>query len=173
MTLHARSANPICVQSFIPVHWLFFLYACWRRKNRQWEARRRRRNDPRHDTSYRRARDRQTDRQTQCVMRRHRGQQPVRSVSKNPNPASALRALGCGHSGLRPTTPSQLSVASDTFWRYCKIHKQRGCAILNFNLREHYETLLYRFCMFWCGKRQWRSDTSCVRCVRTPCQQNT
>ena len=23
------------------------------------------------------------------------------------------------------------------------------------------------------GLGQWRSDTSCVRCVRTPCQQNT
>jgi len=26
MTLHVGFANHICVQSFIPVHWLFFLY---------------------------------------------------------------------------------------------------------------------------------------------------
>jgi len=45
MTLHTIFEYPIFVPIFVPVYWLFLVYACWRRrtKRRRWW-----RNDPCH-----------------------------------------------------------------------------------------------------------------------------
>ena len=46
---------------------------------------------------------------------------------------------------------------------------------LSTKLIAHFDTYLLVFAIRILHIRftQWRSDTSCVRCVRTPCQQNT